>query len=70
MIKASVVPNITKILEKDENLFRQLIQFSVNELRDFPNAKGIHESKFQQCRGGRIDMLIGQNRRNSNTVSR
>ena len=61
IIKASVVPNITNILKKDENLFRHLIQFSVNELKDSPRAEGIHESKFQQCRGGRIDMLIGQN---------
>ena len=60
-VTAAIVPNITRIMKKDENVFRQLINSSVNELKHQPNAQGIHERKFQMCTGGRVDMLLGQN---------
>ena len=44
-----------------------MIKFSVNEIKNNPEimkksmAEGIHETRFQMCTGGRVDILFGQN---------
>ena len=60
-INALVVDKIVTTVTKDIYKVRQMIQHSINILRQDPRYRKAQTTNFQELLGGRVEMLLGQN---------
>ena len=58
-INALVVDKIVTTVTKDVYKVRQMIQHSINILRQDPRYRTVQTTNFQELLGGRVEMLLG-----------